>query len=325
MTTGLSTTPHSLADAIPPTTVDASGNFQFRVPVVAFEKGDAPEGQRRRIAGIISTDSLDQQQERVIQEGLDFSGYIKSGFLNWNHSNKSASDILGYPESVKQFKRGEMLPNGESAQANCSWNEGYLIGRQGQDVWEMAKDLQGTPRSLGFSIEGTINKRDEQDPSTILSASVNAVAITSCPVNQDSRLEILARSLAPQMDIAPAKSKPEPQPTAKAYTMSQGPGGDPSLAATGIPTPNVPITGEGTGQAFTVQFGAVKRRLLRRKRSKLRKQATRKSQSVALPDAPISLNRQEAIDFLQKAVPGLSSETARQVFLTARAMSAAGL
>ena len=75
-------------------------NFQFYTPLSFFEKADAPEGSRRRVAGLISTERKDRQDETVLQRGLDFSEFIDFGWYNDNHA-KDMAGVVGYPESRK--------------------------------------------------------------------------------------------------------------------------------------------------------------------------------------------------------------------------------
>lgn len=169
--------------------------FEFDIPVSVWEKAGAPKGKERRIGGIISTESRDQQGETVLQQGLDFSPFLKGGWFNDNHSKKT-TDIVGYPESVRRFRKGARLPDGTAAATNGTWAEGYLLkNKAGQEIWDTAQALKDTGRRLGFSVEGAVTKRIGQLRKTIARARVRNVAITNCPVNEDSRLEVLAKSL----------------------------------------------------------------------------------------------------------------------------------
>jgi hypothetical protein len=183
--------------------------FQFEVPLDFFEKADEEPGKRRRIGGVISTESQDRQGETVLADGLEFSDWIKNGWYNDNHT-KDTDGIVGYPEYVKSFKRGETLPNGKKADTHGHWAEGYMLSTdRANRLWELGKALQGTGRRLGFSVEGKILRRvgpktiakKAEDGSVeyvgnrIAKALVRNVAITNCPVNTDTGLEILARSI----------------------------------------------------------------------------------------------------------------------------------
>ena len=172
--------------------------FQVDGELAVFEKASADEGKRRRIAGIISTETRDRQHEVVLQEGLDLAPFMNYGYFNDNHA-KGIDGIVGYPEDVKQFKKGEELPNGDLARTNCTWAEGYLLegSSRADEIWKTAQALNktGGRRNLGFSIEGTVQKRTGADNKTVAKAAVTACAVTQCPVNTDTKMEVLAKSL----------------------------------------------------------------------------------------------------------------------------------
>lgn len=170
--------------------------FDFNIPVSVFQKADAPEGKQYRIGGIISTESRDRQGEVLLQRGLDFSEFIDHGWFNDNHSKKT-TDIVGYPDTVRRFRQGQRLPDGTIAKSNGTWAEGYLIMNEaGKRIWDTARALKKTGRRLGFSVEGAITKRIGELKKRVAKAKVRNVAVTNCPVNTDSRLEVLAKSLA---------------------------------------------------------------------------------------------------------------------------------
>ncbi len=167
------------------TDVAAGLPFQIYTPGLSvwLNKG-APEGKQRRIGGLISTDNRDRQGEIVIQKGLDFSEFLNSGWFNDNHSKETDSPV-GYPDSssLKYVQKGEILPNGQAAPGNGHWSEGYLLdSMRGNKIWDLAQSLHkaGDERRLGFSIEGSIQKRIGSDRKTIAKAKVRNVAITNC-------------------------------------------------------------------------------------------------------------------------------------------------
>jgi hypothetical protein len=156
--------------------------FKIEVQVEAFHKAGA-KGKQRRIGGVISTEQKDRQGEVVLQRGLDFSDFLRGGWFNDNHSRETTG-IVGYPEKVERRGRGHYV-------------EGYLLeGHEPADkIWSLANSLQKTGRRLGFSIEGNVVSRDGMDGKTVAKARVRNVAITNCPVNTDTGLEVLAKSL----------------------------------------------------------------------------------------------------------------------------------
>jgi hypothetical protein len=164
--------------------------FEFDITCAVFEKADAEEGRERRIGGIVSTDHLDKQSEVLIQENLDLEPFLSDGFFNDNHSPDTGGGLVGYPE----FAELRSLEKGHKG-----WYvEGYLLkGHPPADsLWSAAQALQKSGRSLGFSVEGQILERDAENPKIVRKAIVKEVAITRCPVNRNTSLGVLAKSLA---------------------------------------------------------------------------------------------------------------------------------
>lgn len=216
--------------------------FQFETEVSFFEKAAAPEGQERRIGGIISLETRDKQGEVVLAKGLDCSEFLANGWFNDNHS-KETDGILGYPDpnSYRIFERGEMLPDKSVAPARGVWVEGYLLKGDGSErydrIWKLGKALQKTKRRLGYSVEGGVIRRMGLDRKTIAKARVRNVAITNCPVHGDTRLEVLAKSLSVMEQLGPSDEE-KLDALYRALTAGHVPPG----GALG------PRTGEGAGQ-----------------------------------------------------------------------------
>ena len=166
-------------------------DFHFEFEFETFMKASAGPDKERRIAGIVSTDHMDKQLETLIQEGLDFRPFLKSGWFNDNH-DKSTGKGVGYPELAEL----RTLPDGRKA-----WYvEGYLLKGHppADEIWSMAQALErsGSGRRLGFSVEGSILERDPENPKLVRKAIVREVAITRCPVNDHTSLTCLAKSLS---------------------------------------------------------------------------------------------------------------------------------
>jgi hypothetical protein len=177
--------------------------FHFEFEFETFEKASAEPGKERRIAGIVSTDHLDKQHEVLVQEGLDFTPFLKGGYFNDNHL-KETGKAVGYPERAEL----RTLPDGRKG-----WYvEGYLLkGHSAADeIWSLATALErsGAPRRLGFSVEGSILERDPADPRMVKKAVVREVAITRCPVNDKTSLTTLAKSLSVGHSMPPAGGTP---------------------------------------------------------------------------------------------------------------------
>jgi hypothetical protein len=157
-----------------------------------IEKGGQPDDETRHIGGFCSTDTLDRQNEVVVQKGLDFSEFVKYGYYNDNHK-QDTSAILGVPTSAKLIK-GRWYTEGN-----------ILKGYEPADrIWELAKSLHkgGRGRRLGFSIEGKVLERGGGN--RITRAKIRNVAITNCPVNTDCTWDILTKAFATPDEILAA-------------------------------------------------------------------------------------------------------------------------
>jgi len=163
------------------------GDFRFETDCEVFSKSDGSDHERR-IGGICTTDDLDRQAEVILQDGLDFAPFLKSGWFNDNH-DPSTDALVGYPTTAQYRQLG--LRKG--------WYvEGYLLkgSPRADAIWMLANALQKTDRRLGFSVEGAVAARDAANPLTIRKAVVREVAITRCPVNASTALHVLAKSLS---------------------------------------------------------------------------------------------------------------------------------
>lgn len=153
---------------------------------VFLKSGGAPTD--RRIGGICSTDDLDRQAEKILQDGMDFEPFLKSGWFNDNH-DPSTDAVVGYPIGASYRAMG----------MRKGWHvEGYMLDGhpRADSLWMLANALQKTDRRLGFSVEGGVTARDPKNPAIIRKAIVREVAITRCPVNTHTALHVLAKSLS---------------------------------------------------------------------------------------------------------------------------------
>ena len=169
--------------------------FKIHAELEAFEKADDPDGHTMRIGGICTTDKLDKQEERVLQDGLDFSPFLAEGWYNDNHGQRTI-DVVGYPTDAKYVNKGDPLPTGRRADRSGWWTEGYLVNtEEGRRLFGLAQSLSKSPRKLGFSIEGKVIERHKRNRNVVTRAMVRNVAVTHCPVNTDTEMHVLAKAL----------------------------------------------------------------------------------------------------------------------------------
>lgn len=150
------------------------------------DSGDGENESRGWIGGVVSTEMVDFQGDKVLQKGLNWDYFLENGWFNDNHDKT----VLGYPTKV-------------TAGDSETRVEGYLLldiprAKQFYDT-AVALKKSGTKRTLGYSVEGKILERDEEQPHIITKALVMRVALTEHPVNSGTSMEPLvdmAKSLS---------------------------------------------------------------------------------------------------------------------------------
>ena len=208
-----------------------SNDFRLHAPLNFWLDKSMPGPLQRRFGGLVSTETRDKEGEIVRQIGLDWSEFLGgNGWFNDNHSKATAA-MVGIPcrKSLKVYERGSKLPDGSVAPSRGTWAAGYLLAnKRADEIWDAAKDLDAANKAfteagmpdhcqrLGFSIEGGIRKRAGPARKTIAEAGVRNVAITNCPVNPDTGLSLLAKS------IDKAQEEIEKEEGEKALTTSSG-------------------------------------------------------------------------------------------------------
>jgi len=219
--------------------VGHSLDFSMWAPLAFFEKADAEPKKRRRIAGVVSTQKKDKQEETILQRGLDFDPFMKAGWFNDNHS-KATEGVIGVPDGpVKKFAKGAQLPDGSVAEHHCSWAEGYVVDTpRARNVWDLGMALQKSgDRRLGFSIEGQVKERTGMGGKTVAKAVVKNIAVTHVPVGEDTRMNCLEKSLE-------AAEEGDWEEAEKALAMG---------TSSAPPATMGPQTGEGAGRVLTTQ------------------------------------------------------------------------
>ena len=152
--------------------------FKLVVPIY-LQKG---EKDKWKIAGIASTLDKDKQGEIVDLNGLDLTPIKEGkGYFNWDHNNDPAS-LLG---SITGYKIDPKIG---------LYVEGYLFKNhaKAKAVHEILSSLEKADTGkLGMSIEGVIRERGGKDGKVIRKATIHNVAITACPVNTKTYLDLV--------------------------------------------------------------------------------------------------------------------------------------
>lgn len=172
--------------------------FRIEIEASLFEKTNSRGESETWIGGVCTTDHQDEEEETILQEGLDFGPFMNHGFFNDNHG-KDTGAAVGKPVNLELRD----LPGGHKG-----WYvEGPLYeNSRAKAIKELATDLERSGdqnRKLGFSVEGAILERDKDDPKLVRKAVVREVAITRCPINRHTTLSTLAKSMSAGTGLAP--------------------------------------------------------------------------------------------------------------------------
>ena len=141
--------------------------------------------QRIKIVGIASTEAPDEAGEIIVQDGIDWSYFLKRGFLNLEHK-QGPEFVMGQPEAVKAC---------EYKGYKATMLKGYLYSEK-PAVKSLVETMDamkkaGADREIGLSVEGQVVERDERDPKIIRKSKVMNVSITSSPCNKDATMTIV--------------------------------------------------------------------------------------------------------------------------------------
>lgn len=157
-------------------------SFHFFMPVERIEKSE--KDGKRFIQGVASTDDRDLQGEVVRQNGIDYSYFLKHGYINDDHKD-------GPEHKVGEPVEARMTPAG-------LWMKGFLYkGKERAEYWwEHINTLaqNASSRKVGFSIQGKVQRREGN---TIAKCWLQDVAITASPINTNTWAEV-AKSLSAQ-------------------------------------------------------------------------------------------------------------------------------
>lgn len=152
-------------------------NFKFWIPADCIKAEETADG-KRTIRGLASAETLDLQGEKVIQKGIDYSYFLKSGFIVDDHKT-GVENRVGEPLDAKITTKGLEIT--------------ALIykGKERSDYWwEHLKAIErsGSKRPVGFSIEGRVQKKRNN---IIEKCWLSNVAITTNPVCVDTFASIV--------------------------------------------------------------------------------------------------------------------------------------
>lgn len=150
-------------------------NFVMPAEIIKSEDGDW------KIAGLASTEDIDQQGETIMQKGIDLSPVDKKrGYFNFDHLS-GPENLIGTIDGYKQtgnglYVHGKLFKNHDKAKSVYQIMSSLNKGEQGR---------------VGLSVEGKILKRNAKNPKVIEKCQIDKVAVTFNPVNQKTYADLI--------------------------------------------------------------------------------------------------------------------------------------
>lgn len=154
-----------------------NNNFKFVMPA-ELQKSDDGDW---KIAGLASTEDIDQQGETIIQKGIDLTPIDQGrGWFNFDHAS-GIENLVGTIDGYKQdekglYVHGKLFKNHDKAKA----------------IYQVMSSLgENTKSRVGLSVEGKILERDAINKSVIKKCQIDKVAITLNPVNSNTYADLV--------------------------------------------------------------------------------------------------------------------------------------
>lgn len=184
----------------------ANDTFKFIIPADIEKSADG----EWRIRGLASTEKKDQQEETIVQKGIDLTPIDKKqGYFNFDHQpgpENLVGVIDGYNKTDKGlYVEGRLFKNHTKAKA----------------IHEIMTSLGNSDKGrVGLSVEGKILERDKTNPKIIKKCQIKNVAITLNPVNAETYADIVKSLTGSNIEFAANEENNAALKTSEAPTFT---------------------------------------------------------------------------------------------------------
>lgn len=160
-----------------------------RLVLEGISKGSKTRPKLGRIVGIATSETQDEDDDIIDQEGLEWDYFIGKGGTRGNgliilEHPVGVMNTIGFPVSIKLTEITSEL-TGKLVKATEVTADLYLEDRWGKKVYRKGRVMQraGGQRRPGFSIEGGVKERRGR---RVTKGRVKWLAVTMAPRNHDS-------------------------------------------------------------------------------------------------------------------------------------------
>lgn len=156
-----------------------------------FVEADIKKGKDEKgedviwIDGIASSSSVsDSDDETLYPSGYNLLPFLESGLVNYNHQgSKDSNANVGVPVEAKVINNGRDLYV-KCMLWPCPQTTGIVTAYEAFQKYKIK-------RKIGFSIEGKATYKDPLNQKRILKADITGLAITFCPKNKNTLMNII--------------------------------------------------------------------------------------------------------------------------------------
>lgn len=176
-------------------------DFKFYFPLEIKKSQDSEDSSKMRLGGIASTMDEDSDGEFLDPKGFVLDEFLEFGLVNWHHQAKDKpATIIGEPYVAEIRKDGLYV--------ECDLYPDSLIARE---VYQLAQVMEknSKTRKLGFSIEGNVLEKDEDNPKIIKKAVITGLAITHMPKNPSTFAQVLKGKFSSDLHTEDSEEKEE--------------------------------------------------------------------------------------------------------------------
>ena len=147
---------HDFKDEIEEAQLEKGNYFATWIPFSTLEKAkkdddsDIMDDNVGMIAGIVSTDDMDFEGEKINQSGLDWSYFLKNGWFNHEH-RPGPEAVLGHPTKIEKVDEHKTRVEGKL----------YLSKPLAKECYDTAVAMQkaGGERCLGLLLNFLLSHR----------------------------------------------------------------------------------------------------------------------------------------------------------------------
>tara|TARA_Y100001938_G_scaffold124055_1_gene173826 strand:+ start:1041 stop:1823 length:783 start_codon:yes stop_codon:yes gene_type:complete len=144
--------------------------FSSFLPIHVSGDQDIRKEKNYVVEGVASSEDEDSHGDVVVQKGIDWSYFLKRGWINYEHTS-GITAIVGIPTEITTTQ-------GKTILKSKLWG-GIPLTKQ---IIQLMREAGKAGRNIGYSIEGKVLERDGNK---VLRSKILNVSLVAHPANPD--------------------------------------------------------------------------------------------------------------------------------------------